>query len=141
MIARHAIAALIVAAASAIGIETAVSQQVTSGVMPPATTGKEVYDRWCWGCHEALPGRFGMWNPPAGTYRMELRYKGTLPSDLEQRRDLQPAYIRQIVRTGVNMMPSLRKTEVSDAQLEALIEYLTRNNDKPPASTQPARQR
>lgn len=138
MTARRALAVLIVAAASAFGIETAVSQ-VMSGVMPPATTGKEVYDRWCWGCHEPLPGRFGPWNPPAGSYRLELRYKGAVPSALEQRRDMQPAFIRQIVRTGVNMMPSLRKTEVSDAQLEALIEYLTQNNEKPPANARPGR--
>ena len=87
--------------------------------------GKAVFDQWCMGCHGPLPGmgRF----PPAGSYRLHQRYKDTKPVELEQRTDLAPESIRVVVRHGLPIMPPLRKTEVSDAELEAVIAYLTRN--------------
>lgn len=96
-----------------------------AGVMPAMTNGKEVFDRWCWGCHEPLPGRFGITDPPAGTYRLQLRYNGVVPAALEERTDLTPELIRTVVRKGLNMMPPARKTEISDAQLEDVVMYLT----------------
>lgn len=88
--------------------------------------GKEVFERWCAGCHEALPG--SGYDPPAGTYTLQQRYQGALPAELEKRTDLQAAYIRTLVRKGINVMPSLRKTEVTDKDLEEVIAYITRNN-------------
>jgi mono/diheme cytochrome c family protein len=87
--------------------------------------GKAVFDQWCLGCHGPMPGmgRF----PPAGSYRLQQRYKDTKPALLEERKDLAPELIRAVVRHGLPIMPPLRKTEVSDAELESVIAYLTRN--------------
>jgi mono/diheme cytochrome c family protein len=90
--------------------------------------GKAVFDQWCMGCHGPLPGvgRF----PPAGSYRLQQRYKDTKPALLEERNDLTPELIRAVVRHGLPIMPPLRKTEVSDAELEAVIAHLTRKQGK-----------
>lgn len=85
--------------------------------------GKAVYDQWCLGCHGPVPGmgRF----PPAGSYRLQQRYKDAVPARLEDRVDLTPDFIRAAVRQGMPIMPPLRKTEVTDAELDAIIAYLT----------------
>ena len=87
--------------------------------------GKAVFDQWCMGCHGPMPGmgRF----PPAGSYRLQQRYKDTKPALLEERSDLTPELIRAVVRHGLPIMPPLRKTEVTDADLDAVIAHLTRN--------------
>ena len=89
-----------------------------------ATPGKAAFDRWCLGCHEALPGHG--WDPPAGTFVLQQR--GVSPADLESRTDLSAQSIRALVRSGINIMPPTRKTELSDKQLDELAAYLTRNN-------------
>jgi cytochrome c5 len=100
--------------------------------------GHTVFARWCEGCHargtpvqsNPAPGNYGligrMW---AGTYTLQQRYNGRLPAALEDRTDLSPELIRTTVRNGLNIMPGTRTTEVSDDELDALIAYLTRNND------------
>lgn len=89
-----------------------------------AAPGKALFDRWCLGCHEALPGRG--WDPPAGTFVLQQR--GVSPADLESRTDLSAPSIRALVRNGINIMPPTRITEISDKQLDELVTYLTRNN-------------
>jgi mono/diheme cytochrome c family protein len=85
--------------------------------------GKAVFAQWCAGCHGPLPGvgRF----PPAGTFRLQQRYKDAKPATLEDRVDLTPALIRAVVRQGLPIMPPVRKTEVTDAELDAVIAHLT----------------
>ena len=103
----------------------------TAGVaVAPASIqqGKAVYGQWCVGCHAPLPG-FGRF-PPAGTAMLQQRYKGSVPAVLEDRKDLTPQFVRAVVRKGVAIMPALRKTEVTDADLDAVIAYLVR---RPPA--------
>ncbi|HEX4025611.1 MAG TPA: cytochrome c [Steroidobacteraceae bacterium] len=90
--------------------------------------GKQVFQIWCAGCHEPLPGP--SYAPPAGTYVLNKRYHGTKPAALEQRTDLTAAYVKAIVRAGRNMMPPTRKTEVSDTDLDALAAYLAGNNPR-----------
>jgi hypothetical protein len=68
--------------------------------------------------------------PPAGSYRLQLRYKGSVPAALEDRSDLTPELIRVVVRKGTAIMPPTRKTEVPDPDLEALIAYLTQRSRK-----------
>ena len=60
-----------------------------------------------------------------GTVALEAKYQGALPALLTERRDLTPAFIRHFVRNGVSVMAPFRKTEISDADLEALVLYLT----------------
>jgi mono/diheme cytochrome c family protein len=79
--------------------------------------GKEVYDHWCAPCHAAGPGH-------PGTQSLEIKYRGELPSVLEDREDLTPDFVRTLVRSGILMMAPFRKTEVTDAQLDDIAAYL-----------------
>ena len=83
----------------------------------PQARGKAVFDQWCAPCHGAGPGR-------PGTAALEALYKGVKPALLEERTDLVPELTRTFVRNGVSVMPFLRKTEISDADLDALAAYL-----------------
>lgn len=79
--------------------------------------GKQVFDHWCAPCHGGGAGK-------PGTAALEALYKGQKPALLEERTDLVPELTKQFVRTGVSVMPFFRKTEISDADLEALAAYL-----------------
>jgi len=80
--------------------------------------GKAIFDRNCAVCHAPGPGH-------AGTMRLaELR--GTDRAVLEERTDLDAAYIRLVVRKGLVEMPPWRPTELDDAALTQLVQYLAR---------------
>ena len=81
--------------------------------------GKEVYQQWCAICHGRGPGY-------PGTGALQTKYQGALPAVLDDRNDLTVAGIRAVVRGGISIMPFFRKTEVSDADQDALIAYLRR---------------
>jgi mono/diheme cytochrome c family protein len=83
------------------------------------SVGHQVFTKWCAPCHSRGPG-----NP--GTAALAAVYKNSKPAALEDRTDLTPAFIKQAVRSGVNVMPYFRKTEISDAELDALSAYLSR---------------
>jgi mono/diheme cytochrome c family protein len=89
--------------------------------------GQEVYRYWCWNCHGEGPGK-------PGTAALAAKYKGSKPAILDQRTDLTPPLTKAFVRKGISIMPFFRKTEVSDAQLEALAAYIARNSAKPGAA-------
>jgi hypothetical protein len=48
-----------------------------------------------------------------------------VPAVLDQRRDLNSAFIDYVVRNGMSFMPSFRKTEITNQELAALSAYLT----------------
>jgi mono/diheme cytochrome c family protein len=101
------------------------AQELTS----QQAAGKVVFDKWCQPCHGRVAGGlFGGFGAHAlpGTSALAIKYKGDLPAVLEDRVDLQPIYIRTVVRNGLYGMPITRKTEVSDSDLDAIIAYLTR---------------
>ena len=85
----------------------------------PVERGAAVFNNWCSACHSRGPQ-----NAP-GTTSLQAKYQGSVPAALEDRRDLTPELVKLFVRNGVAMMAPLRKTEVSDADLEALAAYLT----------------
>jgi mono/diheme cytochrome c family protein len=85
--------------------------------------GEKVFDYWCATCH-------GPGNLP-GTVALEAKYKGAKPALLSERTDLIPAVTKTFVRKGVSIMPFFRKTEISDADLDALSAYIARNNKGP----------
>jgi mono/diheme cytochrome c family protein len=90
--------------------------------------GKQVYDYWCLPCHGPGLGLPGFGALP-GTQQLQLKYRDTSISPLlEERTDLVPEFVKVIVRQGVSFMPQFRKTEISDAELDALAAYLARNN-------------
>jgi (+)-pinoresinol hydroxylase len=82
-----------------------------------APDGKAVFDKWCAPCHGDGPGK-------PGTAALQALYKGVKPALLEQRTDLVPELTKNFVRTGVSVMPFFRKTEITDAELDALAAYL-----------------
>jgi mono/diheme cytochrome c family protein len=86
--------------------------------------GKQVYQYWCWNCHGEGAGK-------PGTTALSAKYKGSKPAILDQRTDLTPALTKFFVRKGVSIMPFFRKTEITDAQLNALAAYLARNVPTP----------
>jgi len=85
----------------------------------PSERGAAVFNNWCSACHSRGPQ-----NAP-GTASLQNKYQGSVPAALEDRRDLTPDLVKFFVRNGVAMMAPLRKTEVSDADLDALAAYLT----------------
>jgi len=86
----------------------------------PAERGAAVFNNWCSACHSRGP-----MNAP-GTTSLQNKYQGSVPAALEDRKDLTVELVKLFVRNGVATMPQFRKTEVSDADLEALTAYLTR---------------
>jgi (+)-pinoresinol hydroxylase len=81
------------------------------------------YQNYCSMCHGTGGGK-------PGTLALQAKYKGALPALLDQRTDLTPQLIKTYVRNGISVMPIFRKTEISDADLDAIAAYLTRNNKK-----------
>jgi (+)-pinoresinol hydroxylase len=98
-----------------------------AGVADPAKVerGQAVYQYWCATCHSEGRGF-------PGTAALAVKYKGQpgTPAVLAQRTNLTPQSIKFFVRQGVSVMPPFRKTEVSDADLDALTAFMTRNNKR-----------
>jgi mono/diheme cytochrome c family protein len=86
---------------------------------PGQPPGYVQFQMACSVCHGTGPGK-------PGTRALAAKYKGATPALLEERTDLNPAYIKQVVRQGLYVMPFFRKTELSDADLNAIVTYLTR---------------
>ena len=79
--------------------------------------GQRVFADWCAPCHGTGPGN-------SGTVALQFRYQGAKPAALEARTDLTPDLTKYFVRNGLSIMSPFRKTEISDADLEALAAYL-----------------
>lgn len=84
---------------------------------PNLARGEAVFTYWCATCHSPGPGM-------PGTQALQAKYNGSLPAVLTQRSDLTAELISFYVRNGISVMPFFRKTEVSDADLEALAAYV-----------------
>lgn len=97
---------------------TALSSLAAAADAPTLARGKEVFDHWCAPCH-------GEGDQYPGTVALGVKYEGKLPGALEARQDLAPEVVKAFVRTGITVMPFFRKTEISDADLDALAAYLS----------------
>lgn len=86
---------------------------------PGQPRGYAQFQMSCSVCHGSGPGK-------PGSRSLAAKYKGSVPALLEERTDLQAPYIKQVVRQGLYVMPFFRKTELSDADLDAIAAYLTR---------------
>jgi mono/diheme cytochrome c family protein len=86
---------------------------------PGQPRGYVQFQMSCAVCHGSGPGK-------PGSRSLAAKYKGSVPALLEERNDLQATYIKQVVRQGLYVMPFFRKTELSDADLDAIAAYLTR---------------
>lgn len=85
---------------------------------PTLAHGAQVFEKWCLPCH-------GHGDQFPGTVALGVKYQNKLPGALQDRTDLASDFVKAVVRTGVTVMPFFRKTEVSDADLDALAAYLT----------------
>jgi len=85
--------------------------------------GKEMFEHFCKPCHGEGRGDDGAPLLP-GTHALTLKYRGQKPGLLEERTDLPPELLKAFVRNGVASMPPFRKTEVTDADLDAVAAYL-----------------
>jgi (+)-pinoresinol hydroxylase len=95
--------------------------QPAKGAKPAAAaTGKQVFDKWCAACHAAS-------DRSPGTASLAVKYGKEMPAALEERTDLTPETVSLFVRQGVLIMPPFRKTEITDTELQALGEYLTKS--------------
>lgn len=114
------------------GASSSTAVGAADGVAAPGTSdaaetaahhpGKAVYDKWCGICHgrgERMPG----------TASLQVKYQGAIPAALEDRSDMTPEFVAFYVRNGVMIMPAFRKTEVTDADLGVLVEYLSRKQE------------
>ena len=89
-----------------------------------ADSGLGVYEHWCAPCHAPGPGH-------PGTQSLQVKYGGKIPAVLLERTDLTPQSVAFFVRHGVLSMPPFRKTEITDAQLAALADYVARDSRAP----------
>jgi mono/diheme cytochrome c family protein len=80
--------------------------------------GANVFANNCLGCHAATPGNIG-------TMVLAKRL-GKEQSVLDQRTNLDPAFLGAVVRYGMGIMPGFRATEISDDELKNLTAYLAR---------------
>jgi mono/diheme cytochrome c family protein len=85
---------------------------------PDHARGRAVFAHWCAPCHAPGPGH-------PGTQSLQLKYNGELPAVLEEREDLTPDAVELFVRQGVMSMAGFRKTEITDADLDALAAYVS----------------
>ena len=123
--------------------ESSIGGVVSASKLPgKAGQGYLVYSKWCAGCHAAdfVPagGKAAadklspISRTPFGTAVLRQRYQDSAPAVLDERTDLTPETISYFVRNGLNAMPSFRKTEITDTELDALSAYLSRSrNNKP----------
>jgi len=106
---------------------TAQEQRITSSWTPATVSGQGQprgyveYQKFCSACHGEGVGK-------PGTLALQAKYKGAVPALLDKRTDLTREFVKTTVRNGVTVMPFFRKTEISDADLDAIAAYLTRNN-------------
>ena len=84
--------------------------------------GERIYVDKCEYCHGAGVQK-------GGTFVLEARYEGAVPGLLTERTNLTAEYINAVVRTWTNGMAPFRPTEISDSEFEALVAFLTRNNE------------
>jgi (+)-pinoresinol hydroxylase len=118
-----AVALFVMVAAQAAGAQERVASSWTTSTVSGQgqPRGYVEYQKFCSACHGEGVGR-------PGTLALQAKYKGALPALLEKRTDLTPQLIKMYVRNGITVMPTFRKTEISDADLDAIAAYLTRNN-------------
>ena len=79
--------------------------------------GRAAYDRHCVHCHG--PGAEAV-----GTMQL-ARTRGDSFALLTERDDLVAPYIEFVVRNGLRSMPGFVPSDLTEGQLDALVEYLT----------------
>lgn len=78
---------------------------------------------------QLFEARCGMCHLGGGPGVMTLTKRlGKEKSLIAERTDLDPVYVKFVVRRGLRAMPPLGRVEVTDAQLDDIAAYLTRHH-------------
>ena len=88
-------------------------QPETLAQRPDATGGEALYVVKCAMCHGAVGMGTGL-----------LARRGRDPAMLELRSDLAAGFVVIAARSGIGNMPAIPRGEVSDADLQAIADYL-----------------
>jgi mono/diheme cytochrome c family protein len=91
--------------------------------------GKAKFEHSCAPCHGAGIGDDGRAMLP-GTDALRIKYRGELPALLEERKDLNAAVIKVFVRQGTWSMPPFRPTELTDAEISDIADYIAETSSK-----------
>lgn len=110
---------LILTVAGAVLLTVAATSHAADQNLADKTRGQAVYQHWCAPCHAAGPGH-------PGTQSLEIKYSGSLPAVLEERKDLTPELVQTTVRQGILLMAPFRKTEITNAELADIAAYLSK---------------
>lgn len=79
-------------------------------------SGEKIYDLYCAGCHR--PDGEG-----PGTVMLGHRF-GEQRASITDNKSLDRNYLKQVVRNGFIEMAPFRKSEITDAELELLADYI-----------------
>jgi mono/diheme cytochrome c family protein len=101
-------AGLLLAAASTMALA------VTPTPPSPSPDGRALFLGKCGYCHLPM-------GPGTVTLQRRLSAEQAL---LANRADLQAAYVKVVVRHGLNSMPAINRAEVSDPELDAIARWL-----------------
>ncbi|MEO6339231.1 MAG: cytochrome c [Caulobacteraceae bacterium] len=111
----------------ALAVGLAVAAGGAAHAQDTVALGKARFAYNCAPCHGPGPGDDGKPMLP-GTQSLQWKYKGSKPAVLEQRSDLPAPVLRTFVRRGSWSMPAFRKTEVTDAEIDAIAAYLAQSS-------------
>ena len=92
------------------------AEEAVDGIDTRPRSGEKSWALFCEGCH--MPGPEG-----PGTRVLAARL-GWDKAPLKGRQDLDPTYVKHVVRRGLIEMAPLRPTDITDEELDALIAYL-----------------
>lgn len=82
--------------------------------------GERLFGRECAFCHVGKT---------TGTMMLGRRL-GKEQAELVMRTDLEPDYVKAVVRNGLMNMPAFSRVEVTDAELDRIAAYLSRKDRK-----------
>jgi mono/diheme cytochrome c family protein len=114
-----AVALLASAAAVAQNAAPAPIRQIDRADVP----GRVLFERQCAPCHGTGPGADGAAMLP-GTAMLAAKYQGQRPAPLELRADLPAPVLRVFVRRGSGAMPAFRPSELTNAQIDQIADYI-----------------
>jgi cytochrome c5 len=87
-----------------------------------APDGKSLFEAHCTTCHASGSGH-------PGTARLAIDM-GADNAVLTERKNLSPEQVTLAVRQGFQMMPPFRQTELSDAEVKAIADWLANPSRK-----------
>lgn len=89
--------------------------QTPAAASPAHAAGQKLYEKNCLVCHAAGPSF-------VGTNVLTARFGQG--NGLLIERQLPSAYVEHVVRHGAGSMPGFRRSEISDSELQTLIDYM-----------------